>query len=86
MTYKSVGQRQQYLATDKKLVHFINTNVGDNRAVDIKDIIEIGLSATSQQLNFTTSKNDNDPNQLINSKTAHCVGYASFFATTCNYI
>ena len=86
VTYKSVGQRQQYLATDKKLVHFINTNVGDNRAVDIKDIIEIGLSATSQQLNFTTSKNDNDPNQLINSKTAHCVGYASFFATTCNYI
>ncbi len=28
----------------------------------------------------------NDPNKLIYSKAAHCVGYSTFFATTCNYL
>lgn len=50
----------------------------------IKQIIEAGLSLTSRQLNFTADKNQNDPNKLISLKTAHCIGYASFFATSCN--
>jgi hypothetical protein len=27
-----------------------------------------------------------DPNKLIFTRTAHCVGYATFFATTCNQL
>jgi len=85
-TYKSVGQRPTYLITDDKLTEFIDMNIGDKKCLDITDIIKIGLSATSWQLNFKATKNDIDPNKLIYSKTAHCVGYASFFATTCNYL
>ena len=86
VTYKSVGQRQNYSVIDDKLIDYIEMNLGDKKDLDIKNIIEIGLSRTSKQLNFTASKNDNDPNKLINSKTAHCVGYSSFYATTCNYL
>ncbi|NVO03026.1 MAG: hypothetical protein HXX09_10040 [Bacteroidetes bacterium] len=84
--YKSVGQRTNYLVTDRKLADYIELSVGEKKDPDIKDIIKLSLSITSHQLNFTASRNYNDPNKLIYSKTAHCVGYASFFATTCNYL
>jgi hypothetical protein len=86
LTYRSVGQRPTYLTTDNKLRAYLDMNVRDNEHLDIKSIIKTGLSATSRQLNYTASQNDNDPNKLIYSKTAHCVGYASFFATACNYL
>jgi len=86
VTYKSVGHRTNYSATDKKLVDYINANTDEQTDPDIEHIVKLGLSITSGQLNFTAGKNDTDPNKLITSKTAHCVGYASFFATTCNYL
>jgi len=86
ITYRSVGQRPAYLVTNSKLAVFIDMNMDKKKYLDIKDIIKIGLSATSCHLNYTTTQNDIDPNKLIDSRTAHCVGYASFFATTCNYL
>ena len=87
VTYKSVKIRTNYLATNIKLTDYIDANNDMQTDPDIKQIIKLGLSITSRKLNFTANKkNDNDPNKLIISKTAHCVGYASFFATTCNYL
>ena len=86
VTYKSVGFRTNYLAKDKNLTEYIDSSIDEQTDADIEEIIRLGLSITSSQLNFTANKNDIDPNKLINSKTAHCVGYASFFATTCNYL
>lgn len=86
VTYQSLGQRGAYAATAKKLTDYIDTNTIKQTTPDIEQVIRLGLSITAKQLNFTANKNDNDPNKLINSRTAHCVGYASFFATTCNYL
>ena len=86
VTYKSDGIRTNYLATNIKLTDYIDANNDMQTDPDIKQIIKLGLSITSRKLNFTVDKNDTDPNKLIISKTAHCVGYASFFATTCNYL
>ncbi len=86
VTYKSVGVRTNYSATDEKLIDYININTDKLAESDIEQIIKLGLSITSKKLNFTAEKNNIDPNKLISSKTAHCVGYASFFATTCNYL
>jgi hypothetical protein len=86
VTYKSVGHRTNYSVTDKKFVDYINANTDEQTDPDIEHIIKLGLSITSGQLNFTADKNDTDPNKLITSKTAHCVGYASFFSTTCNHL
>ncbi|MBO0360236.1 hypothetical protein J0X19_19910 [Hymenobacter sp. BT186] len=86
VTYKSLGLRTNYSATNNKLVDYIDASVDKQADTDIEQIIKLGLSITSGQLNFTADKNDIDPNKLISSKTAHCVGYASFFATTCNYL
>jgi hypothetical protein len=84
--YKSVGRRVNYSVDNQKLVDYIDSSVSGQSDMDIEQIIESGLSLTSRHLNFAAVKNYNDPNELINSKTAHCVGYASFFATTCNYL
>ncbi len=86
ITYKSIGYRQNYLVKSDKLKIFIETNVKIKADLDAKEIVKHGLTATSQQLSFTTTKSEIDPNKLIVSKKAHCVGYSSFFATTCNYL
>lgn len=85
-TYKAIGQRQSYTVRDKKLIEYIEKNSISKKAPDVKDIIKISLSITSQHLVFTADKSDRDPNQLIQSKKSHCVGYASFFAATCNFL
>ena len=86
VTYRSVGQRANYIAKEKKLIDYIDTKNEGKKDIDIDGIIKLALAATAQQLNYTASNNNNDPNNLIDSKTAHCVGYASFFATSCNYL
>jgi hypothetical protein len=86
VTYKSVGLRANYQATDLKLTDYIDASIEKQTDPNIEQIIKQGLSITARQLNFTSNKNDIDPNKLIYSKSAHCVGYASFFATTCNYL
>ena len=84
--YDSVGERTNYSVTDDKLTHYIDTGSKSLADPEIQQIIRSALSLTSAQLNFTAQKNDNDPNKLMTSKSAHCVGYAHFFASTCNYL
>lgn len=84
--YKSIGIRANYSATNHQLIELIDSKDGLTAQPDIEQIIKLGLSITSAHLNFTASDNDNDPNKLIDSKTAHCVGYASFFTVTCNHL
>lgn len=49
-------------------------------------MVSLCLSLTSRQLRFTTGKNKTDPNDLISSGTANCIGYAAFFTASCNYL
>lgn len=86
VTYKSIGEQANYKVIDDQLATYINTNTNDVDFSEIQEIIRTGLSITADQLTFTAENNHNDPNKLIVSKTAHCVGYAYFFATSCNYL
>ncbi|WP_028979967.1 hypothetical protein [Sporocytophaga myxococcoides] len=86
VTYKSIGQRQSYLPRDKNLISSIEANVDGKKKIDIKSIIELGLSTTAKHLHYSVNPTTNDPNKLIYTKAAHCVGYSTFFAATCNYL
>jgi hypothetical protein len=86
ITYKSIGRRVSYIATNKPLIGFIEASTSRETNVEVKQIIRLALSITSRQLNFAGGKTDTDPNKLITSRSAHCVGYASFFTTTCNHL
>ena len=85
VVYESIGQRMNYEITNDKLIQYIKENCPEQDSSDIKEIIKTSLSLTSKTLNFTFLKNDCNPNQLIDSQTANCVGYAAFFSTVCNY-
>lgn len=86
ITYRSIGERTNYTAKDKELIAYIEDKANKDEVRNVKDIIKISLSLTAQNLNFKTSHTENDPNVLIRSKNAHCVGYSAFFATSCNYL
>ena len=84
--YKSIGHRNSYSVTDHQLINLLNEASEKQADPNVEDIIELALSITSQQLHYTTGRNDNNPNMLVASRKAHCVGYAAFFATACNFL
>lgn len=86
VTYKSLGLRTNYVATHEALVGYIHANTSHLEEPSVGEIIDLGLTITAKQLYFTAGKNDIDPNQLISSKAAHCVGYSTFFAASCNHL
>ena len=86
VSYETVGARVNYSVVNKDLSDFIESNLENQKSESIDEIIEISLEITTNKLRFTSDKNDVDPNKLVHSETAHCVGYAAFFATTCNYV
>ena len=86
VTYKSIEERVSYKVTNENLISYFEENIVNVEDPKIEEIIDVGLSTTSQLLKFTTSKNHNDPNKLINTKTANCIGYSTFFSANCNYL
>ncbi len=86
VTYKSTGERVNYTATNENLISYFEENIVNVKDTKIEEIINVGLSTTSQLLEFTASKNYNNPNKLIDTKTANRIGYATFFSSICNYL
>ena len=83
VTYKAIDQRSSYALKSPELVKLINDNANISPVVP-ESIIVQSLKLTSERLRFTNGKSDIDPNKLIETHYAHCVGYAAFFTTVCN--
>ncbi len=56
------------------------------KATEPEEVIETALSRTAQTLNFTFSKCYRDPDKLLKSKKANCIGYAAFCSAACNQL
>ena len=86
VSYESVGQRKSYSITNEALLTLINDRVDFEEDMRVNDIVNLAFSITCTQLNFTTGKNNVDPNKLVTSKTANCIGYATFYSSVCNHL
>ncbi|MEN7551794.1 hypothetical protein AAG747_28015 [Rapidithrix thailandica] len=86
ISYQSLGERKNYTVYDPELVRQIDEMAKAEKPQDIREVVDLGLLITASQLKFTFTRNEMDPNRLARSKTAHCVGYAVFFASVCNYL
>ncbi len=86
VAYQSIGPRTNYPATGLQLLQHLEQNASFSDVPTTKDIIHRALSITSEKLHFTGVAYAIDPNRVIHTRTAHCIGYAAFFATTCNYL
>ena len=85
VAYKTTGQRAGYEITNDELKEYIKENRIKKESTDVEDIIKASLALTSRTLYFSFSGVDNNPNRLMHSKTANCIGYAAFFSLVCNY-
>jgi hypothetical protein len=82
--YRSIGERVAYPITDPVLLKLV-TQEHDRVALSgVEDLIEISHKITSEQVSFTESKCDTDPNRLVHTHKANCIGYAALFSTLFN--
>ncbi|MBK8807631.1 MAG: hypothetical protein IPO21_13740 [Bacteroidales bacterium] len=86
LEYKTLEERKLFYKPDTNFVAFCNNQMSNIEEHTIELIIKKSLLVTSKQLNFTTSKAENNPNLLLKSEKANCVGYAQFYALVCNIL
>jgi hypothetical protein len=83
-SYQAVGDRPAYAIENPQLRAYIENEWPDNSTKSPRAVLKKALQLSAQQLHFTAAHNHNDPNLLLNSHSAHCVGYAAFTTTVCN--
>lgn len=81
-SYEDIKQLQLQTLTNKMLKEKIKT---ETRAMDGNEIIVYCRKLTADCLTFSMSHAENDINKMYPKNKAHCVGYAAFFATACQY-
>ncbi len=79
--YRANSEGPDLTATDQNFKQFL-----DNQPLDknIEHLTRRSLDLTAERLRFSAGRNETDPNRLFHTRKANCVGYANFFATTCN--
>lgn len=82
VAYRVVASRPAFRVGDSTLAATLADLPIDRRSVS--GIVGASLDLTSRSLRFEMRPNPIDPNRLVHTHAAHCVGYAEFFATACN--
>jgi len=83
--YQSIGTRTEIKIIEKNLIKKIESKSA-NKIINLDKIIAIANEITTEELNFTGSRASNNPNHLINSKEANCIGYSAMFNSIANYL
>lgn len=84
LSYQSIGTRTEYQIENSDLRNYIENNLPHARLHSPQAVMRSALQLSARNLHFTAQHNDIDPNLLINSHRAHCIGYANFTSTVCN--
>jgi len=85
ITYKDAGSRPSIALSEEILDDKIYIK-GKKENITLDQIIEVANEITSNQLSFTSGLASNDPNELIATHKANCVGYAAMFASILNHL
>lgn len=86
ITYESIGVRNNYPVNDEYLIAYNENNSKNFKDANAAQIINHSLYLTTKRLGYSFEKAPVDPNELIYSHKANCIGYVSFFASICNYL
>lgn len=65
---------------ERKVLELKDEELNNERYGNIEDIIQSSLEQTSETLQFSFEPCENDPNRLLNTKKANCIGYSAFLA------
>jgi len=83
--YYEIGSRPDIEITNRELTEKIESK-SQKSEIDLKEILEIADKITKEELTFTTKQTSNNPNELINTKRANCVGYSAMFNSVANHL
>ncbi|AXT50366.1 hypothetical protein D1818_05810 [Aquimarina sp. BL5] len=84
--YDAIEERKGYTIINSKLISYLDDSTVSDNLPSITSIVDKSNELTSEKLEFTSSKCDVDPNKIVNTHKTQCVGYAYFYAFTCNYL
>ncbi|MCD1116028.1 hypothetical protein [Chryseobacterium turcicum] len=73
-----------YKIIDERQVLKLEQKMSGENSIVVEDIIHDELNKTSSLLRFTFDKCDSEPNELLKSKKANCIGYSAFLAASIN--
>ena len=83
--YQPIAERPNYTITNPELIEICKIKGTPEKNSSIKDIIRSSHVITSDLLEFSFTQAETDPNKLVNTHKANCVGYAALFAAVCNH-
>jgi len=85
ITYTNTGSRENIKITNTRLLEKIRVK-SSNKTITIENIIHIARSVTIKELGFSKNQFSRNPNDLMDSKKANCVGYAAMFNSIANHL
>lgn len=83
--YKQVGTRETIPLTDEKLLAEIDSVIS-GKALGFEEIIETAKLITNKRLRFKLGKVSKNPNELLQSGEANCIGYSALFNAIVQYL
>lgn len=83
--YNEIGTRPKIEITNKQLIEKIET-FATSRLITPEDIVKTASTITNSELAFTTQTVSSNPNELINTNKANCVGYSAMFNSVANFL
>ena len=83
--YNEIGTRNEVRLTNANLKAIIKSK-SINTKMDLKNILKIANEITNEELKFTWEKSTNNPNEVIATHKANCVGYSAMFNSVVNYL
>ena len=83
--YNEIGSRPEIEITNSDLLDRIEAE-SKNKTIDLSTIVDIAKEITTEELSFTTNNASNNPNGLINTNQANCVGYSAMFNSITNHL
>ncbi len=85
ISYQPLDSRPPIHLTDFNLKRILDQKT-EGRDLNIDDIVELASELTTSHLSFTPDKASANPNELVTTKKANCVGYAAMFNSIASYL
>ncbi len=85
INYTNIETRKSEVLTNQNLIDEINL-LTEGKVLDIEHIIKLSNRLTSEKLKFTFQKSIGNPNKVLVTKNANCVGYAALFNAIGNHL
>jgi hypothetical protein len=85
VNYQSLGERPIIQLNEAALLRTIDHATGEGD-LDLAQIVAIARKLTNQHLQFRAKATTSDPNQVVLSGKAHCVGYSALFASVADHM